>query len=168
MYLLVYDQVSGLQGKTPISYLQEMCNKRGITPQYDLIANEGAVHEPLFVFKVTAGEYIGTGKGLKLSWAFNFRQCLCRCVYENMYLYMVKFASFNKCSLMSIFYCIYYEWKLFVCTLSSGTSKKKAKHNAAISLLNQMGVLPALVNEQSSDANGLGICILHCCQNKCH
>jgi len=41
-----------------------MCNKRGITPQYDLIANEGAVHEPLFVFKVAAGEYIGTGKGL--------------------------------------------------------------------------------------------------------
>jgi len=61
--------VSGLQGKTPISYLQEMCNKRGITPQYDLIANEGAVHEPLFVFKVAAGEYIGTGKGLACCWA---------------------------------------------------------------------------------------------------
>jgi len=36
-----------------------------------------------------------------------------------------------------------------------GTSKKKAKHNAAVSLLNQMGVLPALVNGQSSNANGL-------------
>jgi len=68
--LLIY-QVSGLQGKTPISYLQEMCNKRGITPQYDLIANEGAVHEPLFVFKVTAGEYIGTGKGLVFKWTVN-------------------------------------------------------------------------------------------------
>lgn len=50
-------------GKTPISYLQELCTKRGITPTYDLIANEGAVHEPTFVFKVTAGEFIGTGKG---------------------------------------------------------------------------------------------------------
>jgi len=70
-----------LQGKTPISFLQELCTKRGITPQYDLVANEGAVHEPTFVFKVTAGEFIGTGKG---------------------------------------------------------PSKKKAKHNAALSVLNQM------------------------------
>ena len=52
-----------LQGKTPISFLQELCTKRGITPQYDLIANEGAVHEPTFVFKVVAGEHVGTGKG---------------------------------------------------------------------------------------------------------
>lgn len=73
--------MSFLQGKTPISFLQELCTKRGITPQYDLIANEGAVHEPTFVFKVTAGEFIGTGKG---------------------------------------------------------PSKKKAKHNAALSVLNQM------------------------------
>jgi len=70
-----------LQGKTPISFLQELCTKRGITPQYDLVANEGAVHEPTFVFKVSAGEFIGTGKG---------------------------------------------------------PSKKKAKHNAALSVLNQM------------------------------
>ena len=49
--------------------------------------------------------------------------------------------------------------KLFVYALCLGTSKKKAKHNAAISLLNQMGVLPALVNGQPSDANGLGIYI---------
>lgn len=75
------DEGTLLQGKTPISYLQELCTKRGITPQYDLVANEGAVHEPLFVFKVTAGEYVGTGKG---------------------------------------------------------PSKKKAKHNAAVSVLTQM------------------------------
>jgi len=70
-----------LQGKTPISFLQELCTKRGITPQYDLVANEGAVHEPSFVFKVSAGEFSGTGKG---------------------------------------------------------PCKKKAKHNAALSVLNQM------------------------------
>ncbi|KAI0231756.1 RISC-loading complex subunit tarbp2 [Lamellibrachia satsuma] len=75
-----------LQGKTPISFLQELCTKRGITPQYDLIANEGAVHEPIFVFRVTAGDVVGTGKG---------------------------------------------------------TSKRKAKHNAALSMLTQMMGLPA-------------------------
>ncbi|WAQ95020.1 PRKAB-like protein [Mya arenaria] len=49
-------------GKTPISYLQELCTKRGITPQYDLIANEGAVHEPTFIMRVTVGEIISSGK----------------------------------------------------------------------------------------------------------
>ena len=52
-----------LKGKTPISFLQELCTKRGITPQYDLIANEGAVHEPTYVFRATAGDLKGTGKG---------------------------------------------------------------------------------------------------------
>jgi RISC-loading complex subunit TARBP2 len=73
--------MSYLLGKTPISFLQELCTKRGLTPQYDLIANEGAVHEPTFVFKVVVGDIIGTGKG---------------------------------------------------------PSKKKAKHNAAVSVLNQL------------------------------
>ncbi|CAD5121312.1 DgyrCDS9839 [Dimorphilus gyrociliatus] len=55
--------MANLQGKTPVSYLQELCTKRSITPQYDLIANEGAVHEPVFVFKVSCGEFYGTGRG---------------------------------------------------------------------------------------------------------
>ena len=50
-------------GKTPISYLQELSTKRGITPQYDLIANEGAVHEPTFLMRVTVGDVSATGKG---------------------------------------------------------------------------------------------------------
>ncbi|XP_048243736.1 RISC-loading complex subunit tarbp2-like isoform X2 [Haliotis rufescens] len=50
-------------GKTPISFLQELCTKRGITPQYDLIANEGAVHEPTFLMRVTVGDVVATGKG---------------------------------------------------------------------------------------------------------
>ena len=66
----MFSVMSFLQGKTPISFLQELCTKRGITPQYDLIANEGAVHEPTFVFKVTAGEFIGTGKGI-FSYKYN-------------------------------------------------------------------------------------------------
>lgn len=50
-------------GKTPISFLQELCTKRGITPQYDLLANEGAVHEPVFIMRVTVGDIIATGRG---------------------------------------------------------------------------------------------------------
>ena len=51
-------------GKTPISFLQEISTKRGITPQYDLIANEGAVHEPVFIMRVTVGDIQASGKGM--------------------------------------------------------------------------------------------------------
>jgi len=51
-------------GKTPISYLQEYATKNAITPQYDLIANEGAVHEPTFIMRVSVGDKaVATGKG---------------------------------------------------------------------------------------------------------
>jgi len=51
-------------GKTPISFLQEYATKNAITPQYDLIANEGAVHEPTFIMRVSVGERaVATGKG---------------------------------------------------------------------------------------------------------
>jgi dsRNA-specific ribonuclease len=66
MTVVLFLKASELLGKTPISYLQELCSKKGITPQYDLIANEGAVHEPLFVFRVSAGDHIGNGKGSAL------------------------------------------------------------------------------------------------------
>lgn len=49
--------------KTPISALQEFCAQRGMTPTYDLIANEGAVHEPVFVYRVVVGEIVAQGKG---------------------------------------------------------------------------------------------------------
>lgn len=50
-------------GKTPISYLQELSTKRGMTPQYDLLANEGAVHEPTFIMRVTVADINASGKG---------------------------------------------------------------------------------------------------------
>ena len=71
-----------------------------------------------------------------------------------MYYSKQLFVSF-------IFFCCTQRKVKFVCFAYLGTSKKKAKHNAAISLLNQMGVLPALVNGQSSNANGLEIYILN-------
>jgi len=55
--------ISAMPTKTPISVLQEFCAQRGMTPTYDLIANEGAVHEPIFVYRVVVGEIVATGKG---------------------------------------------------------------------------------------------------------
>ncbi|XP_052893222.1 RISC-loading complex subunit tarbp2 [Anopheles moucheti] len=53
--------------KTPISVLQELLSRRGITPQYDLIQVEGAVHEPTFRYRVSYKDKdaMGTGKSKK-------------------------------------------------------------------------------------------------------
>uniref|UniRef100_A0A182SZU0 DRBM domain-containing protein n=1 Tax=Anopheles maculatus TaxID=74869 RepID=A0A182SZU0_9DIPT len=53
--------------KTPISVLQELLSRRGITPQYDLIQVEGAVHEPTFRYRVSYKDKdaLGTGKSKK-------------------------------------------------------------------------------------------------------
>lgn len=48
-----------LPSKTPVSLLQELCMRRGISPKYDLLQIEGAVHEPTFVYRVTVGEFAG-------------------------------------------------------------------------------------------------------------
>ena len=37
--------------KTPISTLQEYCQKIGKSPQYDLTALEGRAHQPQFVYR---------------------------------------------------------------------------------------------------------------------
>jgi len=57
-YVVIY-----VKGKTPISHLQELCNKWGIVPLYELVASEGPTHEPMFEFSVRAREYSATGKG---------------------------------------------------------------------------------------------------------
>lgn len=49
--------------KTPVSLLQELCMRRGISPKYDLLQIEGQVHEPTFVYRVTVGEYTASGSG---------------------------------------------------------------------------------------------------------
>ena len=40
-------------GKTPVSLLHEMCTRKNITPKYDLLQVEGAVHEPIFQYRLT-------------------------------------------------------------------------------------------------------------------
>merc|ERR1739844_380529 len=49
--------------KTPVSLLQELYVRKGITPKYDLVQIEGAVHEPTFKYLVSVGELIATGCG---------------------------------------------------------------------------------------------------------
>jgi RISC-loading complex subunit TARBP2 len=54
---------SSVATKTPVSLLQELYVKRGITPKYDLVQIEGAVHEPTFKYRVTVGDFMATGCG---------------------------------------------------------------------------------------------------------
>ena len=49
--------------KTPVSLLHELCLKRGIQPQFDLVQIEGAAHKPTFKYRVSAGEFVATGCG---------------------------------------------------------------------------------------------------------
>ena len=49
-----------LKGKTPVSLLQEICSKKKMSVTYDILANEGPVHEPVFVMRAQAGEFQGT------------------------------------------------------------------------------------------------------------
>ena len=49
--------------KTPVSLLQELYVRRGLTPKYDLVQIEGAGHEPTFKYRVTIGEFVATGCG---------------------------------------------------------------------------------------------------------
>ncbi|XP_017105530.2 protein Loquacious isoform X2 [Drosophila bipectinata] len=44
---------NGLAMKTPVSVLQELLSRRGITPGYELVQIEGAIHEPTFRFRVS-------------------------------------------------------------------------------------------------------------------
>lgn len=57
------DLSGALPCKTPVSLLQELCMRRGISPKYDLLQIEGAVHEPTFVYRVTVGEFAASGSG---------------------------------------------------------------------------------------------------------
>lgn len=38
--------------KTPVSWLHELCTRNNVTPKYDLLQIEGAVHEPIFQYRL--------------------------------------------------------------------------------------------------------------------
>lgn len=45
--------------KTPVSILQELLSRRGITPTYELVQIEGAIHEPTFRYRVSFNDKDG-------------------------------------------------------------------------------------------------------------
>ena len=52
--------------KTPVSLLQELYVRRGLTPKYELVHTEdGAIHGTTFKYRVTVtiGEFVATGCG---------------------------------------------------------------------------------------------------------
>ncbi|KAF6210465.1 hypothetical protein GE061_013571 [Apolygus lucorum] len=56
-------QLPIMEGKTPVTLLQELLLKRKINPTYNLILNGVGTHEPIFKYEVAAGTQTATGTG---------------------------------------------------------------------------------------------------------
>ncbi|CAH1099337.1 unnamed protein product [Psylliodes chrysocephalus] len=62
--LLYSQEMASMPSKTPVSVLQELLSRRGITPKYELVQIEGAIHEPIFRYRVfLSNELVATGTG---------------------------------------------------------------------------------------------------------
>lgn len=94
--------------KTPVSVLQELLSRRGITPTYDLVQIEGAIHEPTFRYRVTFGSKDGEF-GAYSTCDDGFRIILCS---------------------SPMFQCLE--------AMGAGRSKKEAKHQAARNLIDKL------------------------------
>jgi RISC-loading complex subunit TARBP2 len=57
------NEIEYMPMKTPISILQELLSRRGITPNYELVQIEGAVHEPTFRYRVSFNDKDAMGAG---------------------------------------------------------------------------------------------------------
>lgn len=57
-------EMASLSMKTPVSVLQELLSRRGITPKYELVQIEGVVHESIFRYRVfLSSDFVATGTG---------------------------------------------------------------------------------------------------------
>lgn len=57
-------EMASLPSKTPVSVLQELLSRRGATPKYELVQIEGAIHEPIFRYRVFINnDFVATGTG---------------------------------------------------------------------------------------------------------
>nr|XP_012134513.1 PREDICTED: probable RISC-loading complex subunit BRAFLDRAFT_242885 isoform X4 [Megachile rotundata] len=59
-------EMKSLTNKTPVSILQELLSRRGTTPKYELIQVEGAIHEPIFRYRVTVADIVVSDKYLTI------------------------------------------------------------------------------------------------------
>lgn len=57
------NEIDDKSSKTPISILQELLSRRGITPNYELVQIEGAVHRPMFKYRVSFNDKEAFGCG---------------------------------------------------------------------------------------------------------
>ncbi|XP_055683739.1 interferon-inducible double-stranded RNA-dependent protein kinase activator A homolog isoform X4 [Lutzomyia longipalpis] len=57
------NEISYMPMKTPVSILQELLSRRGITPTYELVQIEGAIHEPTFRYRVSFNDKDAMGAG---------------------------------------------------------------------------------------------------------
>ncbi|KAL3314972.1 hypothetical protein Ciccas_006397 [Cichlidogyrus casuarinus] len=62
--------------RTPISFLQEYCAKKALTPIYTVLSNEGPIHEPVYVVQCSVGDYKITAKGSSKKKAKHFASYL--------------------------------------------------------------------------------------------
>jgi hypothetical protein len=67
--------------KTPISFVQEVCYKRGLVPRYELIQIEGVVHRPLFRFRLTVGDQVEKNRRSARSQSYNCELQSQRCKF---------------------------------------------------------------------------------------
>lgn len=57
-------ELAAMPSKTPVSILQELLNRRGLAPpKYQLVQIEGAIHEPIFRYRVNVEGLIAMGTG---------------------------------------------------------------------------------------------------------
>lgn len=53
----------GTKASPPITLLQEICSRNGLTAEYQLLSTEGSVHEPTFKIAVMVGDITVTASG---------------------------------------------------------------------------------------------------------
>ena len=82
--------------QTPIGILQEVATKRGLVVHYEMVASEGEVHEPIYVFECKVGKTVAIGKGNYLSLHFIY--------FGNVLL--ITLYSTTSTSFCGVLYCL--------------------------------------------------------------
>lgn len=112
--------------KTPVSILQELLSRRGITPSYELVQIEGAVHEPTFRYRVSYSDKDGNLLYIfsYYDWSSLFNIILCwvtallqywilsfihnkRIPYYNLWVLMLNHRNINDMSKVSAIFFLF-------------------------------------------------------------